>query len=262
MCPRRSTMGRTSKSLKKFARRGGVRSKVEKQHSKRNERHQKDRRRTVTRKGAPAEKKRKGDDTSGDTSAAGAKKKQPKLSAKRDQLDSVAAENMDVDEFLNSFAADDGDDSGEDSSDVDDDNVWGDDDEDSSDEDMPTQMDSESSASASSSAKTSTTSEKSSKSKGAVAAHREELEKLKETDPEFYAFLQKNDQELLAFGQDEDDADAGANDGDAGATEGSVRALLAACLFCLFLPSCWHATRPVCAVIKRQFVVCREIWRR
>nr|CDI56451.1 related to excision repair protein RAD4 [Melanopsichium pennsylvanicum 4] len=37
--------------------------------------------------------------------------------------------------------------------------------------------------------------------------HAEDLEKLKEKDPEFYAYLQENDKELLEFGQDSDDGE-------------------------------------------------------
>ncbi|KAL6061879.1 Nucleolar Complex 2 protein [Balamuthia mandrillaris] len=40
-----------------------------------------------------------------------------------------------------------------------------------------------------------------------IAAHKRDLEKLKETDPEFYAFLQQEDKELLQFGTGEEDED-------------------------------------------------------
>ena len=38
-----------------------------------------------------------------------------------------------------------------------------------------------------------------------VGMHAEDLEKLKEKDPEFYAYLQENDKDLLKFGQESDD---------------------------------------------------------
>lgn len=40
-----------------------------------------------------------------------------------------------------------------------------------------------------------------------VGMHAQDLEKLKEKDPEFYAYLQENDKELLQFGQQSDDDD-------------------------------------------------------
>lgn len=40
-----------------------------------------------------------------------------------------------------------------------------------------------------------------------VGMHAQDLEKLKEKDPEFYAYLQENDKELLEFGQDSEDDD-------------------------------------------------------
>lgn len=42
---------------------------------------------------------------------------------------------------------------------------------------------------------------------GGVGIHAQDLEKLKEKDPEFYAYLQENDKELLQFGQENDDDD-------------------------------------------------------
>jgi len=43
--------------------------------------------------------------------------------------------------------------------------------------------------------------------RSSVEAHKAELEKLKESDPSFYKYLQENDAELLAFAEDADDLD-------------------------------------------------------
>ena len=40
--------------------------------------------------------------------------------------------------------------------------------------------------------------------KSEISRHKEQLEALKERDPEFYAYLQQADSELLKFGVDED----------------------------------------------------------
>lgn len=49
--------------------------------------------------------------------------------------------------------------------------------------------------------------------------HAQDLEKLKETDPEFYKYLQENDEDLLKFGQGEDDAEDADEDVDEDADE-------------------------------------------
>ena len=41
--------------------------------------------------------------------------------------------------------------------------------------------------------------------KGEIASHQAQLEALKQQDPEFYEYLQQTDQELLNFGQDDED---------------------------------------------------------
>ncbi|KIY92006.1 hypothetical protein MNEG_15957, partial [Monoraphidium neglectum] len=64
--------------------------------------------------------------------------------------------------------------------------------------------------------------------KGAVARHRAQLEALKARDPEFYAYLQQSDAELLGFGAgadddedaDEDDADEDDEEDDGSEEEG------------------------------------------
>ena len=38
-----------------------------------------------------------------------------------------------------------------------------------------------------------------------IASHQAQLEALREQDPEFYEYLQQTDQELLNFGQDDED---------------------------------------------------------
>lgn len=43
------------------------------------------------------------------------------------------------------------------------------------------------------------------KLKSEIGSHKEQLEKLKQQDPEFYAYLQATDKELLAFGDDNDE---------------------------------------------------------
>ena len=56
------------------------------------------------------------------------------------------------------------------------------------------------------------------------AAHAQDLEKLKEKDPEFYKYLLENDKDLLNFGQDEQDDDEEMDDdqSDAGASTAEV----------------------------------------
>lgn len=41
--------------------------------------------------------------------------------------------------------------------------------------------------------------------KSEIASHQAQLEALKQQDPEFYEYLQQTDQELLNFGQDDDE---------------------------------------------------------
>lgn len=43
------------------------------------------------------------------------------------------------------------------------------------------------------------------KYKSDIASHQEQLQALKDQDPEFYEYLQQTDQELLNFGQDDDE---------------------------------------------------------
>lgn len=43
------------------------------------------------------------------------------------------------------------------------------------------------------------------KYKSDIASHQEQLQALKDQDPEFYEYLQQTDQELLDFGQDGDE---------------------------------------------------------
>lgn len=50
----------------------------------------------------------------------------------------------------------------------------------------------------------------------AISAHKKELEELRQTDPEFYAFLNANDEGLLHFGEGDDGDELDDNDGDDG----------------------------------------------
>ena len=43
------------------------------------------------------------------------------------------------------------------------------------------------------------------KYKSDIASHQEQLQALKDQDPEFYEYLQQTDKELLDFGQDGDE---------------------------------------------------------
>ena len=43
-----------------------------------------------------------------------------------------------------------------------------------------------------------------------IASHQAQLEALRQQDPEFYEYLQQTDQELLKFGQDDDEDEEGA----------------------------------------------------
>ncbi|PWZ01531.1 Noc2-domain-containing protein [Testicularia cyperi] len=54
--------------------------------------------------------------------------------------------------------------------------------------------------------------------------HAEDLEKLKEKDPEFYAYLQENDKNLLRFGQSDDEEDDEEEDEDESAKAASKKA--------------------------------------
>lgn len=52
------------------------------------------------------------------------------------------------------------------------------------------------------------------KLRGAVARHKAQLEALRERDPEFHAYLQQSDAELLGFGAGEEDEDEDEEDED------------------------------------------------
>lgn len=56
----------------------------------------------------------------------------------------------------------------------------------------------------------------------AEARHGEEMQKLKENDPEFYKYLKNNEASLLEFGQDSSDSDGGGENGDADDNEGGI----------------------------------------
>lgn len=45
-----------------------------------------------------------------------------------------------------------------------------------------------------------------------IASHQAQLEALRQQDPEFYEYLQQTDQELLKFGQDDDEDEEGASE--------------------------------------------------
>mmetsp|Transcript_18728 Transcript_18728/g.31384 ORF Transcript_18728/g.31384 Transcript_18728/m.31384 type:complete len:119 (-) Transcript_18728:216-572(-) len=62
--------------------------------------------------------------------------------------------------------------------------------------------------------------------KGSIKSHQDELQELKESDPDFFSFLEKNDQGLLHFGLGEDDEEDYDDDDDDDVTSASLNSVL------------------------------------
>lgn len=116
---------------------------------------------------------------------------------------------MSIDEFLNQSDFDDEDEEEGDGSDGSDDEMSeeDEDDEDEAEEDDDEEDEEVSSSDEDDDEDVATLKKESKKMASEVKTHKETLAKLKETDPEFYEFLQEEDSELLDFDEDEEDED-------------------------------------------------------
>ena len=135
-------------------------------------------------------------------------------------------EDMSIDEFLNQSDYDEDEDEdedeedGEDASDGaeasdDDDEEDEDEDEDDEDEDDEDESEDESEEDVSDADQDVIKMNKETAGmKKAASTHKAELEKLKETDPEFYEFLREEDEDLLAFDEDDDEEEEEEEDDD------------------------------------------------